>query len=165
MRTMATTAAAVAALALLATGAGSSSAATLPGSSSGTVKFSGCLVTNTAGIHKGYNKVAWQGMQAAAAAEPSKITVRYLASQTASDYVPNIDTFIGERCGLIVTVGQLMAAATESSAKNEPKFRFAIVACSYTSGCLTGPKLKNLVSVKGTASAVKTLVLARANGT
>jgi basic membrane protein A and related proteins len=130
-------------------------------------KFSGCLVTNTQGIHKSFNKVAWQGMQAAAAAEPSKIQVRFLVSQTASAYAPNIDTFIVEKCGLIVTVGpsSAMAQVTELAAKDNPAVKFAIVDCSYASGCLASPKLKNLVSVKGTASAVKTLVLARANGT
>jgi basic membrane protein A and related proteins len=169
MRTIATTAAAVAALALLAAGGASSSASTLPGSSSGTAaaaKFSGCLVTNTDGIHRSFNKVAWQGMQAAAAAEPSKIQVRFLPSTEVSDYVPNIDAFVAEECGLIVTVGPSspMAQATELSAKANPKVNYAIVDCSSQSHCLTGKKLKNLVSVKGTASAVKTLVLARANG-
>jgi basic membrane protein A and related proteins len=169
MRTIATTAAAVAALALLAAGGSSSRASTLPGGSSGTAaagKFSGCLVTDTEGIHKAFNKVAWQGMQAAAAAEPSKIQVRFLASQTVSDYIPEMDTFIAEKCGLIVTVGpsSAMAQETELSAKGNPKVNYAIVDCSFKPHCLTGKKLKNLVSVKGTASAVKTLVLARANG-
>jgi basic membrane protein A len=129
-------------------------------------KFSGCMVTNTQGIHKAFNKVAWQGMKAAADAEPSKIQVKYLVSETVSAYVPNIDTFIVEKCGLIVTVGpsSAMAQVTESAAKDNPAVKFAIVDCSYASGCLASPKLKNLVSVKGTASAVKTLVLARANG-
>jgi basic membrane protein A and related proteins len=168
MRTIATTAAALAALALLAAGGGSSSASALPGSSSGTAaaaKFSGCLVTNTDGINRGLNKVSWQGMKAAAAAEPKKIEVRYLVSQTVADYVPNIDTFIAEECGLIVTVGSTMASVTELAAKDNPSVRFAIVACSYRSGCLTGTKLKNIASVKGTVKAVKTVVLATANGT
>jgi basic membrane protein A and related proteins len=165
MRTIATTVAAVAALVLPVAGVGSSSAATLPGSSSAAAKFSGCLVTNTAGIHQGLNKVAWQGMKAAEAAEPNKITVRYLVSQTVSDYAANMSTFIAEKCGLIVTVGSTMAPATENDAKANPKVKFAIVACSYRSHCLTGTKLKNITSVKGTSTAVKTLVLARANGT
>jgi basic membrane protein A and related proteins len=168
MRTIATTATALAALALLAAGGGSSSASTLPGSSPGAAaaKFPGCLVTNdNGGINHGLNKVSWQGMKAAAAAEPSKIEVKYLVSQTASAYVPNIDTFISEKCGLIVTVGSPMASATELAAKGNPKVKFAIVACSYQSHCLTGTKLKNITSVKGTATAVKTVVLATANGT
>jgi basic membrane protein A and related proteins len=167
MRTIATTAAALAALALLAAGGGSSSASALPGSSSGTAaaaKFSGCLVTNTDGIHHSLNKVTWQGMKAAVAAEPNKIEAKYLVSQTASDYLPNIDTFISEKCGLIITVGSTMAAATETAAKGNPKDGFAIVDCTYQSHCLTGKKLKNITSVKGTATAVKTVVLAAAKG-
>jgi basic membrane protein A and related proteins len=165
MRTIATTAAALAAMALLAAGGGGSSASTLPGSSSGTAaaaKFSACLVTNTDGIHRGLNKVSWRGMKAAKAAEPRKIKVRYLVSETVSDYIPNIDTFISERCGLIVTVGATMASATEAAAKANRRFRFAIVDCSYKSHCLTGKKRKNIASVKGTAKAVKTVVLATA---
>jgi len=168
MRTIAMTAAALAALALLAAGGGSSNASTLPGGPLGTAaaaRFSACLVTNTAGIDKGLNKVSWQGMKAAVATEPTKIQARYLVSQTASAYAPNIDTFIAEKCGLIVTVGSLMASVTELAAKFNPKVKFAIVACSYQSGCLTGKKLKNIVSVKGTAKAVKTVALATANGT
>jgi basic membrane protein A len=166
MRAITTTAASIAALALLAAGGSMSSASTLPGGSSGTAaaKFSGCLVTNDAagGIHKSLNKVSWQGMKAAEAARRSKITVRYLLSQTAADYAANTSTFIAERCGLIVTVGSTMAATTEAAAKANPRFRFAIVDCTYRSHCLTGKKLKNITSVRGTAKAVKTVVLATA---
>jgi len=150
---------------MLAAGAGSSSASTLPGSSSGTaaaVKFSGCLVTNddTGGIHDGsLNQLSWRGMKAAAATEPSKIQVRYLRSTTYADYVPNIDSFISEKCGIIVTVGSTMARATELAAKAHPRFKFAIVGCSYQSHCLTGTKRKNITAVKGTTKAVKTVVL------
>ena len=171
MRSITTTAAALAALALLAAGGGSSSAGTLLGSSSGTgaaTLFKGCLVTNDdgGGIHDGsLNQLTWRGMKAAEAAEPTKITVRYLVSSAAADYAVNISAFIGERCGLIVTVGSTMGPSTESAAKANPSVKFAIVACSYLSGCLTGTHLKNITSVKGTATAVKTVVLATANGT
>jgi basic membrane protein A len=102
------------------------------------------MVTDTGGINdKSFNQSAWQGMQQAAAANPN-ITVKYLQSTTQSDYVPNINTFLGEKCGVIVTVGFLMAAATESAAKANPKQDFAIVDCSYASGCLTGTKQSNI---------------------
>lgn len=166
MRRIATTAAALAALALLAAGGGSSSASTLPGSLPGTAtaaRFSACLVTNDeGGIHHGLNNVSWKGMKAAQHAEPKKIKVKYLLSVDAADYTPNIDTFIGEKCGLIVTVGSAMALATETSAKANPKYRFAIVDCTYRSKCLTGKRLKNITSVKGTVKAVKSAVLAAA---
>jgi basic membrane protein A and related proteins len=102
------------------------------------------MVTDTGGINdKSFNQSAWAGMQAAAAANPN-ITVKYLQSTTQSDYVPNINTFLGEHCGIIVTVGFLMADATENAAKANPTQDFAIVDCSYASGCLTGPKESNI---------------------
>jgi basic membrane protein A len=102
------------------------------------------MVTDTGGINdKSFNQSAWQGMQEAAAANPN-ITVKYLPSTTQSDYVPNINQFVGEKCGIIVTVGFLMAAATESAAKANPSVNFAIVDCSYASECLTGAKESNI---------------------
>jgi basic membrane protein A len=102
------------------------------------------MVTDIGGINdKSFNQSAWAGMQAAAAANPS-IQVKYLQSTSQSDYVPNINTFLGEHCGVIVTVGFLMAAATEAAAKANPTQDFAIVDCSYASGCLTGPKESNI---------------------
>jgi basic membrane protein A len=120
-----------------------STSASSPAAASG-AKFLGCMVTDTGGINdKSFNQSAWQGMQEAAAANPN-ITVKYLQSTTQSDYVPNINTFLGEKCGVIVTVGFLMAAATETAAKANPTQDFAIVDCSYASECLTGAKESNI---------------------
>jgi basic membrane protein A len=119
-----------------------SASSTASASTSG--KFLGCMVTDTGGINdKSFNQSAWQGMQEAAAANPN-ITVKYLQSTTQSDYVPNINTFLGEKCGIIVTVGFLMADATEAAAKANPSQNFAIVDCSYASECLTGAKESNI---------------------
>ena len=80
-------------------------------------KTLGCMVTDTGGINdRSFNASSWAGMQAAATANPN-ITVKYLQSTTQSDYVPNINTFIGEKCNIIVTVGFLMGTATENAAK------------------------------------------------
>jgi len=107
-------------------------------------KTLGCMVTDTGGINdRSFNASSWAGMQAAATANPN-ITVKYLQSTTQSDYVPNINTFIGEKCNIIVTVGFLMGAATEAAAKANPNQKFAIVDCSYASGCLTGTKEPNI---------------------
>src|SRR6204780_3431042 len=116
-----------------------SSTAAAPGA-----KLLGCMVTDTGGINdKSFNQLAWQGMQEAAAANPN-ITVKYLQSTTQSDYVPNINSFLSQKCGIIVTVGFLMAAATESAAKAQPSQSFAIVDCSYASECLSPPKESNI---------------------
>ncbi|MCW2896647.1 MAG: basic rane lipoprotein [Actinomycetia bacterium] len=125
--------------------AASSAAATgTGGAAAASGKFLGCMVTDTGGINdKSFNQSAWQGMQQAAAANPN-VTVKYLQSTTQSDYVPNINTFLGEKCGIVVTVGFLMAAATESAAKAHPAQPFAIVDCSYASACLSGAKESNI---------------------
>ena len=120
----------------------SSSASSTSAATTG--KFLGCMVTDTGGINdRSFNASSWAGMQAAAAADPN-ITVKYLQSTTQSDYVPNINTFLGEKCGIIVTVGFLMGAATETAAKANPTQDFAIVDCSYASECLTGTKESNI---------------------
>ena len=126
----------------------SSSPATSTATSTATAgtgtKTLGCMVTDTGGINdRSFNASSWAGMQAAAAANPN-ITVKYLQSTTQSDYTPNINTFIGEKCNIIVTVGFLMGAATEAAAKANPTQKFAIVDCSYSSGCLTGTHEPNI---------------------
>jgi basic membrane protein A and related proteins len=129
------------ALALLAA-CGSSPASSSSGSSG---KFLGCMVTDTGGIDdKSFNQSSWEGMKAAAATDPSKIQVTYLPSTTSADYASNISAFVGRKCGIIVTVGFLMADATESAAKANPNQKFAIVDCSYASDCLSGTKEKNI---------------------
>jgi basic membrane protein A len=96
------------------------------------------MVTDTGGINdKSFNQSAWQGMQEAAAANP-KVTVKYLQSTSQSDYVPNINTFLGQKCGIIVTVGFLMAQATQTAAQKNPTGNFAIVDNAYS------PVIKNV---------------------
>ena len=127
------------------TGSSSSTGASSSSTAAGTgAKVLGCMVTDTGGINdRSFNASSWAGMQAAATANPN-ITVKYLQSTTQSDYTPNINTFIGEKCNIIVTVGFLMGAATEAAAKAHPNQKFAIVDCSYASGCITGAKEPNI---------------------
>ncbi len=123
---------------------GTSTSSSATSSAATSAKFLGCMVTDTGGIDdRSFNASSWAGMQAAAAAN-SNISVKYLQSTTQSDYIPNINTFLGEKCGIIVTVGFLMGPATEAAAKAHPSQKFAIVDCSYASGCLTGTKEPNI---------------------
>ncbi len=103
--------------------------------------FLACEVTDTGGINdRSFNASAWAGLQAAKKADPS-MTIRYLSSTSSSDYVPNIATFVGEHCGIIITVGFLMGDATEAAAKAHPSQDFAIVDYSYS------PAIKNIDSL------------------
>ena len=102
------------------------------------------MVTDTGGIDdRSFNASSWQGMQEAATAD-SGIKVTYLQSTTQGDYIPNINTFLSQKCGIIVTVGFLMGSATETAAKAHSNQDFAIVDCSYASECLTGTKEPNI---------------------
>jgi len=86
------------------------------------------MVTDTGGIDdKSFNASSWQGMLQAQTADPSKITVKYLQSTSPADYASNISAFLGQKCGIIVTVGFLMAQATQTAAKSNPTGKFAIV--------------------------------------
>jgi basic membrane protein A len=89
------------------------------------------MVTDTGGINdKSFNQSAWEGMQEAASANPN-VTVKYLPSTSESDYVPNINQFITDKCGIIVTVGFAMGTATQTAATKNPKQDFAIVDNAY----------------------------------
>jgi basic membrane protein A len=90
-------------------------------------KFKACVVIDTGGVKdKSFNQSAWQGALDAQAADPN-ITPSYLTSASSADYAPNITTFEGEGCGIIVTVGFNMDAATAAAANAAPNQKFAIV--------------------------------------
>jgi basic membrane protein A len=90
------------------------------------------MVTDTGGINdKSFNQSAWEGMQEAAAAN-SNVTIRNIQSiPPNTDYARNINTFISQKCGIIVTVGFAMGDATQKAAQANPSQDFAIVDNSY----------------------------------
>ena len=95
------------------------------------------MVTDTGGINdKSFNQSSWAGMQAAAATN-ANITVKYLPSTSHVGLRQEHQRVRGQKCGVIVTVGFAMGAATQSAALADPKQKFAIVDCSYASFCLS----------------------------
>jgi basic membrane protein A len=87
------------------------------------------MVTDTGGIDdRSFNASAWQGVQQA---QGNGVTGKYLQSTSESDYVPNINAFVSQGCGIIVTVGFLMGDATQSAAKANASQKFAIVDFTY----------------------------------
>ncbi len=116
------------------TGAGTATTAggtTTTGPTS-TAALLACMVTDTGGIDdRSFNASSYQGLTDAKVADPN-ITTKYLQSATQSDYVPNINALIQQKCGVIVTVGFLMGDATAAAAKANPTQNFAIVDNSYT---------------------------------
>lgn len=95
-------------------------------SGSATSNYTACMVTDTGGIDdKSFNAAAWQGMQAAQS--DGKAKVSYVQSKTETDYATNIKSLQGQNCKLIVTVGGLMADATQAAAKSAPNQHFVEV--------------------------------------
>jgi basic membrane protein A len=99
-------------------------------SGSANSKFLACQVTDTGGIDdRSFNATAWKGMQDAHS--QLGVQVKFLESQTANDFTPNLQTFVQQKCGLIVTVGFLLGDATKASAKANPNLKYAIVDFAY----------------------------------
>jgi basic membrane protein A len=112
-------------------GAAPSSGSTSSAPAASGSKFKACVVSDTGTINdKSFNQSAYEGATQAASANPS-ITAQFLPSSSPTDYAPNITSFINQKCGVIVTVGFLMGAATQAAAKKNPDQKFAIVDFSY----------------------------------
>jgi len=91
-------------------------------------------VTDTGGVDdKGFNQIAWVGLQRAG--QDLGFDTQFLESQQQTDYEKNINEFINQGYDGIVTVGFLLADATKAASEANPDVPFAIVDFpSQTSG-------------------------------
>lgn len=106
------------------------------------------MVTDTGGVNDGsFNQSSWSGLELAAA--DLGITVNYLESQTDSDYMANIETFIDEDYDLIICVGYMLAEATYQAAEAYPDQLFAII---DDSTCAELPNVQCLMFEQAEAS-------------
>jgi basic membrane protein A len=89
-------------------------------------KFLPCMVSDNGGFDdKSFNQLGLEGLQAAAKSLNSKEV--HVQSDADTDYVPNIQSLIDQKCDLIVTVGFNLSAATLAAAKANPTVKFAII--------------------------------------
>ena len=89
-----------------------------------------CEVTDVGGVDdKGFNQKAYKGVTDAATQLGVEAAV--LESQAETDYVPNIQSFVDQGCGIIVTVGFLLGDATMAAANANPTIPFSIVDYAY----------------------------------
>jgi basic membrane protein A len=123
---------AVAAFAIAACGSddsgsgGSSSGSSSSASSTGGKKLKVGLVTDIGGLNdRSFNQLANQGLQNAV--KQLGVTGRVLISKQNSDYIPNLTTLAQQKYDLVISVGFLMADATEKVAGKFPDVKFAIV--------------------------------------
>lgn len=90
-------------------------------------EFLGCMVTDEGGVDdKSFNQSAFEGLVAAQDAGAIS-DHRVVETNAAADYEPNVQSMIAEDCGMIVTVGFLLADTTSAAAEANPEERFAIV--------------------------------------
>lgn len=88
-------------------------------------KLSACMVLDTGGVDdKSFNENSWAGMQAATKANPN-IKVKYVPSNSGSDYTPNLTKYAQGGCDSVIAVGGLMGDAVKKAAKQFPKVHFA----------------------------------------
>ncbi|NHN56546.1 BMP family ABC transporter substrate-binding protein [Calidifontibacter sp. DB0510] len=100
------------------------------GSDSGTgtasgKKISACMVLDTGGVDdKSFNENSWAGMQKAAKDNPN-ITIKYVPSNSGTDYTPNLTKYAQGGCSTVIAVGGLMGDAVKGVAAKFPKVQFA----------------------------------------
>lgn len=95
-----------------------------------------CQVTDVGGVDdKGFNQKAFKGVQDAA--DQLGVEAIVLESQAETDYATNIQSFIDQGCGVIITVGFLLGDATKEAANANPETPFSIVDYAYAEGDIT----------------------------
>jgi basic membrane protein A and related proteins len=92
--------------------------------------FTACQVTDLGGVDdKGFNQTAWKGVEDAE--KSVGVEGKLLESKAETDYVPNINSFVAEKCDIIITVGFLLGDATKAAAEANPDIKFSIVDYAY----------------------------------
>ncbi|GGE44720.1 BMP family ABC transporter substrate-binding protein [Pullulanibacillus camelliae] len=94
--------------------------------------FKVAMVTDTGGVNdKSFNQSAWEGLQKFGKDNGLKLNTdyKYLQSNQASDYEPNLNTLVHNNGGynLIFGIGYLMEDAVKKVAAANPNTHFAIV--------------------------------------
>jgi basic membrane protein A len=107
--------------------------------------FMACMVTDEGGVDdQSFNQSGADGLEAAATAGAIAADPTIVESNAAADYAPNLSNLVQEDCGIIVTVGFLLAADTATSANENADERFAIVDYLYTDFDEVAPENDNV---------------------
>lgn len=118
-----------------------------------------CVVLDTGGENdKSFNEFTLKG--AREAAEEEGMEFAHIVSEAATDYEKNIDNFIAEDCGMIITVGFLMGDSTAAAARANPDVKFAIVDVAYFPGAGCAEDVADCYTEEGGLSNVTSLMFA-----
>jgi basic membrane protein A len=116
-----------AALALAACGSAPSAGSS---SSASTSSYKACMVSDKGGFDdKSFNQSGYEGLKKAAT--DLGIQIKTVESKQDSDYTPNVDSLISEKCNLIIGVGYLLEPAIHKAAQANPDISFALVDSSF----------------------------------
>ncbi|MEI8308328.1 MAG: BMP family ABC transporter substrate-binding protein [Chloroflexales bacterium] len=131
--TAAATEAATAAPTVAATAAATTEATTTPtAAGTNSSKPRVALVTDTGKVNDGtFNQFAYEG--AKKATDELGLEFTYIETQASADYVKNIQTLVDEKYDVIITVGFLLADATQAAAAAHPEIAFIGVDQTYSS--------------------------------
>ncbi len=92
-----------------------------------------CVVLDTGGENdKNFNQFTLEG--ARNAARDAGLPFDHIVTASDEDYLPYINNYVDDGCGLILTVGFLMRDATAIAAIDNPDVRFAIIDAEYFPG-------------------------------
>jgi basic membrane protein A and related proteins len=93
--------------------------------------FLACMVTDEGGVDdKSFNESAWNGLEAAR--DAGEVTdAKFVESNAPADFAPNVESMVADDCGIIVTVGFMLADTTAEFAGDNPDEQFAIVDFIY----------------------------------
>ena len=88
--------------------------------------FKACMVSDAGGFDdKSFNETAYNGLMQAR--DELGVETGEIESNSEGDFAQNIQAMIAADCNIVVTVGFLLADATEAAAKQNPDVEFAIV--------------------------------------
>lgn len=88
--------------------------------------FKACMVSDAGGFDdKSFNETAYNGLMQAK--DELGVETGEIESNSEADFAQNIQAMIAADCNIVVTVGFLLANATEAAAKQNPDVDFAIV--------------------------------------
>ncbi|GAB3804037.1 BMP family ABC transporter substrate-binding protein [Humibacter antri] len=89
-------------------------------------KYLPCIVSDSGGFNDhSFNQLGLQGVQQAAKKLGS--SYKQVQSKTASDYTPNVNQLISEKCNIIVASGFNLVATVKSAATANTKTDFAMI--------------------------------------
>jgi basic membrane lipoprotein Med (substrate-binding protein (PBP1-ABC) superfamily) len=94
------------------------------------IAFTACLLTGPAGLADSQAKRVWSGMEAASTATKAQVTYLSAAvgqSETVGVVTPFANALVEQRCGLILAVGKVEVAATQSVAAAHAGIHFVLI--------------------------------------